>query len=334
MIYENHSNIHESPLAQKAYDFVFPLGEACLGASNLKASLLREYSCPFDWVYGASFEQRVAILLNDFNGYFEKDKLEYKQYIKKIHSVPSICFINKEKSINFIHDFPPENELNLDNYYSFTKEKYDRRINRLLSILKTKNLNILCVYIQLQITKISNDEIISLHNKLRKKFKANIDLLFIRYEPSFRMDEFTLENLSENLFIADLNNRSTLSFTGNDRMLSLLLDNINTKKLLQIKQSSATNTLYIYGAGGIGKQIAKRLAYRNIGISGFIVSDGLNINEITDFGKIYHLKELPIPYSEATVIFGLNRENMNAVKEYLQKNGIKFGFEYNMSSSF
>jgi phage regulator Rha-like protein len=328
MIYGSNSNIHESPLAQKAYDFVFSLGEACLGASNLKASLLREYSCPFDWVYCASFEQRIAILLNDFNGYLEKDKLELRQ---NIQNIPPKWFINKENGIQFHHDFPPEN-FNWDNYYFFVKEKYDRRINRLLKILNTNKLDVLCVYIQLRITKISNDEIISLHNKLKQKFRANIDMLFIRYEPSFRMDELALENLSENIYIAKLNNKSINEWNGNDRMLSLLLDNINTKKLLQIKQSSATNTLFIYGCGVIGRSIAKKLARRNIGIYGFIVSDGLNIGYHNDIGKVYQLKELPIPYSEATVVFGLNRENMNAVNEYLQKYGIKFGFEYKFLS--
>jgi len=327
MIYENNSNIYESPLAQKAYDSVFSLGEACLGATNLKASLLREYSCPFDWIAGGSFEQRIDILLNNFNGYFEKDKLELRQNLQNIQYIPSRYFFNKENGIHFIHDFPPENLFNMDNYYPFTKKKYDRRINRLLNTLNTKNLNILCVYIQLNITKISNDEIISLHDKLKQKFNANIDMLFIRNEPSFRMDELTLEVLSQNTFIANLNNKSIRDYDGNSRTLGLLLDNINTKKLLQIKQSSSKDTLYIYGCGGIGKAIAGRLALRNIGLSGFIVSDGFNISH-TDLGKTYHLKKLPIPYSQATVIFGLNRENMNAVKEYLQKNGIKFGFEY------
>jgi len=327
MTYGNHSNIHESPLAKKTYDFVFSLGEACACASNLSANLLREYSCPLDWVSGTNFEQRIAILLNDFDGYFEKDKLELKQNTKNIPNVPHIYFFNKENGMGFIHDFPHETSFNLDIFFSSIKEKYDRRVKRLLNILKTENLNILCVYIQQRIFEVSNNEIIYLHEKLRQKFNADIDMLFVKYDPSFRMDELTLEDLSENTFIAKLNNKC-IQWTGNDRMLSLLLDNINTRQLLQIKQSSATNTLFIYGVGGIGKQIAGRLARRNIDISGFIVSDGMDTNVINDFGKVYPLKELPIPYSKATVILGLSRENMNAVMEYLEKNGIKFGFEY------
>jgi hypothetical protein len=74
------SNIHESPLAKKTYDFIFSLGENCLCASRLKASLLREYSCPFDWVSGTTnFGQRIYIILNEFSGYFEKDKLELRE---------------------------------------------------------------------------------------------------------------------------------------------------------------------------------------------------------------------------------------------------------------
>lgn len=320
--YQVSSNIHESPLAKNAYDLVFSLGEKCLCASCLSSSLLREYSCPFDWVMGASFEQRIDILLNGFNGYFERDKLELRQNAQS----NSKWFINKENGICFLHDFPQnERSLNFDNVYFPIKEKYDRRINRLLNILNTKNLNILCVYIQENIIKILNNEIISLHNKLRQKFKANIDMLFVRYEPSFRMDELTLDILTQDTFIASLNNKHSLDWRGNDRISSLLLDNINTKQLLQIKESSTTNTLYIYGAGEIGKAIAGRLARRNIDINGFIISD--NQQEIYDnsFGKVYPLKKLPIPYSEATVIFALNRQNMSTVKEYLQNNGIEFG---------
>jgi len=325
--YQVSSNIHESPLAKNTYDLVFSLGEKCSCASSLSASLLREYSCPFDWVAGASFEQRIDILLNDFNVFFEKDKLELREWPSKmLQRASHISYTNKENNINFTHDFPQnESSLNLDNVYFPIREKYDRRTNRLLNILNTKNLNILCVYIQEKIIKILNNEIISLHDKLRQKFKANIDMLFVRYEPSFRMDELTLDILTRGIFIASLNNKHTLDWKCNDRMLSLLLDNINTKQLLQIKNSSITNALYIYGAGEIGKAIAGRLARRNIDFNGFIVSDNQEyINN--SFGKVYPLKKLPIPYSEATVIFALNRQNMSAVKEYLQNNGIEFGY--------
>jgi len=324
------SNIHESPLAKNTYDFVFSLGYACNCASNLSACLLREYSYPFDWVTGANFEERIEILLNDFNCYFEKEELEFGDQPSHIQEQTShIFYRNRKNGIIFMHDFPQnESSLNLDNIYSSIREKYDKRINRLLNILKEKNYNVLCVYIQQRVIKISNDQIISLHNKLRQKFKANIDMLFVRYEPSFRMDELTLDILSRNTFIASLNNKNTLEWQGNDKMLSLLLDNINTKQLQQIKESSATNILYIYGAGGIGKAIAGKLARRNIDFNGFIVSDNSNILH-NGFGKVYHLKKLPIPYSEATVIFALNKENKNAVKEYLKNNEIEFGLNIN-----
>jgi hypothetical protein len=85
--------------------------------------------------------------------------------------------------------------------------------------------------------------------------------------------------------------------------------------------------LYLYGADGIGKIIAGSLVRRNIDFSGFIVSDGRDVLP-SDFGRVYYLKELPISYSQAGVIFALNGENKKAVKEYLQKNRIEFGSEY------
>jgi hypothetical protein len=321
--YSISSNVHQSLLAQKSYDFVFPLGQQCNCAINLSANLLRQYAGPFDWVFGANFEERIAIILNDFQGYFEKDKLEFVK--GTIYRPNKLFYVNKENGIRFVHDcLESENPLSLSDVYPSIKEKYDRRINRWLNIFKDRNLNVLCVYIQSTITKISNEQIISLHDKLRQKFKANVDMLFIRHELSFRMDELYLEALSQNIFIASLNNSSNKVY-GNERMLSLLLDNVNTKSIIALKNASYANSLFIYGSGVIGKNIAEKLVRRNIGFNGFIVSDDQNI--LYNLCKVFHLKELPIPYPQATIIFGLNSENRKIVKKYLEKNGIKFGSE-------
>lgn len=52
-------------MINKKYDCIFSIGEACLYAGILAKLELRNFSSPFDWLYGATLEERIQIFLND-----------------------------------------------------------------------------------------------------------------------------------------------------------------------------------------------------------------------------------------------------------------------------
>jgi hypothetical protein len=331
-IYSVSSDICHSPLANKKYDFIFSLGQACNCAATLRINMLRYQSFPFDWVFsGGGFAERFSILLNDFNGYFDKENLELSY-----NDGESVCYRNKISGIEFPHDFSKNDIFLNDDIYLPIKKKYDRRISRLLKILNTKNYHVLCVYIERSdyLNKISNDEIMSLFYKARLKFKANLDILYVKHENSFMLSNLFLETISKNIFIAKINNSFTeedFSY-GNRKMLSWLFNNIYNKQVLTLKKYSSTGKLFIYGAGERAMYIAKMLIDREINFSGFIISKGQEKKRnFHKFGKnIFYPNELPYPTSEIIIFYGLDSENTKQVKKYLKKNNIIFSKKINL----
>ena len=54
---------------RKKFDLVMSLGYDCGCAMYLKKYNLRGYSCPFDWVYSSTFEKKIELIINDFDGF-------------------------------------------------------------------------------------------------------------------------------------------------------------------------------------------------------------------------------------------------------------------------
>ncbi|MDD4557247.1 MAG: DUF1796 family putative cysteine peptidase [Alphaproteobacteria bacterium] len=66
-----------------AYDFIFPMGEACFVAMFLRDLNLRIASGPFDWCFGSTFEQRFNLFINKFKRFFDKKDLTHIDIDKK-----------------------------------------------------------------------------------------------------------------------------------------------------------------------------------------------------------------------------------------------------------
>ena len=58
------------------YDFIFSIGEACSCTSVLRNSGLQFESYPLDWIWGGNIELRTMFLINNFDGFFNKDSLK------------------------------------------------------------------------------------------------------------------------------------------------------------------------------------------------------------------------------------------------------------------
>ena len=148
------------------FDLIFSLGEACSCTQVLRSLGLQISSYPFDWLYGANFIDRCNILSNSFRNFIEKKDLVYTH--KNIHCD---VYHNKSNDIVFNHDF--KRNIPFDKMYKIVKQKYSRRIERLLEKLK-KSKKILIVYIETPTKNhlnISSEEIINGFEQIQNKFQ-------------------------------------------------------------------------------------------------------------------------------------------------------------------
>ncbi len=174
----------------KVFNIVFPIGAACSCANTLKGIGLRIMSGPFDWLYGSSFEGRIDLFLNEFDGFLEKEDLVFS-YSEA--SISCDVYKNTRTGISFNHDFI--SNIPFDTSYNIVKSKYDRRIKRLLSQIDKSN-SILFVYIDIPNSfALDINLVIEKHAQIKAKYPdKNIELYYISYSES----EDKIEYLSNN----------------------------------------------------------------------------------------------------------------------------------------
>ena len=158
------------------YDLIFSIGEACSCSSLIRSLNYQNYSYPFDWIAGCSFKERCKILANDFKDFINKEDLEYLQQVSITNND---VYKDKYNNIVFNHDFTTG--IPFDEMYVKVKEKYDRRINRLLKNIEYAK-NILLVYLETPTKNhgfIEDKELIDGMNILKEKYpNKNINLLY------------------------------------------------------------------------------------------------------------------------------------------------------------
>lgn len=126
------------------YDLIFSLGGSCATAKQLKMNGLRNASYPFDWLFCLN-DRHLKYLINAFQTDFH-DWLLYENLreLTAEERGDSKCFqyCDEVSGYNFIHDFhKPKEDIT---EYTEVKDKYKRRINRLLEkISKSKNILII-----------------------------------------------------------------------------------------------------------------------------------------------------------------------------------------------
>lgn len=87
----------------KVYDLIFSIGEACSCTQILRQVELQDFSYPLDWLFGASFTDRIKIVASKFENFFNKDDLIYA-YTEE--AVPFDAYKNTLNDMTFNHDFP------------------------------------------------------------------------------------------------------------------------------------------------------------------------------------------------------------------------------------
>lgn len=103
------------------FDNFISLGFSCPTASSMSKFGLRGWSGPFDWLVTRSLKWVLYFMENDFNGFLEKDSLDYLSYTTK-------GFMDKRSGF----EFPHEQEFPFEEKYDVLKQKYQKKINRYL----------------------------------------------------------------------------------------------------------------------------------------------------------------------------------------------------------
>ena len=163
----------------RIYDVVFGLGEACSCSDALRKADLQIVSYPMDWIFGASFTDRVQIVASGFKDFFEA-----KDLVCKGPNGKTDIYANELNGLVFNHDFPMN--VPLEKAYPSVREKYDRRINRLLSNIRGAK-RALAVYIETPNCpqKLTDVQVLKDgHKTLSEAFPNTvIDLLYLSNNP-------------------------------------------------------------------------------------------------------------------------------------------------------
>lgn len=190
---------------KRIYDFILPFGEACFTAFVMKRIKVRTQSGPFDWMYGATFEDRFNIILNKFENFFNKEDFVYEK-----KDVACDAYMNTRTHICFNHDFP--HDVNFDEYFPVVKQKYQKRIERTLEEIG-KSKKVLLLYIDLPDTKRGLDNFEKLPGMMTKLSEVypntEFDLLYIKHNSNLKQKEVVYNLINEHIIIAECYNKAT-----------------------------------------------------------------------------------------------------------------------------
>ena len=115
-----------------------------------------------------------------------------------ISKIPKHIYRNNLTGICFNHDFPQN--LPLEESFIQVKQKYDRRINRLLEHIE-KSKKVLVVYIQTpnNQNKLSKEDLLKGYSILNKKFEDKFNLLYLYCDSKYSLKNRIETNLSDNI---------------------------------------------------------------------------------------------------------------------------------------
>ena len=182
--------------AIRKYDMTMSVGAACFVPDVLKELKLRDFSGPFDWMYGSDILTRLTFIKNRFKNYFDFSDFEY---VGLNPDNGKAVYKNKRSGIVYNHDFPTGN---FKDVFPDVKEKYSRRIRRVIEHLDS-NEKILLVYSELGNTG-DKEKIVKLINEINTKYSANIDLLYINHKNSIGLKKYIKpKRISEHLIYAE-----------------------------------------------------------------------------------------------------------------------------------
>lgn len=178
------------------YDAVISVGAACFVPDALKHLKLRNFSGPFDWMFGSDVITRLNLVLNEFTDYFNADDFEY---IGENPDNGKLIYKNIRTGIVYNHDFPHGK---FDDTYPAIAAKYKRRTERMIEHLNTDE-RVLLVFSEFGETGDKN-QLVEIMDKINNKFNAKIDLLYVNHNPELALGKYNKpRRISPNVMYAE-----------------------------------------------------------------------------------------------------------------------------------
>ena len=195
-------------MKKEKYDLIVSLGAVCSASETLRKNNLQEYSFPFDWIGGMELKDRILLMINDFEGWFNIEDFEYIG--QRTHPEPCNIYKNKKTSLEYHHDFAIDTPI--EKSYPEAHNRYMRRTKRLKELIE-KAKDILFVYIEMPNSNHQYDEeylkecssvlannyngknvkLLYLYqtsdSEIKKKSLQNLDIYSVNYEASSDGDE-------------------------------------------------------------------------------------------------------------------------------------------------
>lgn len=189
----------------EAYDLIFSIGEACSCTEGLRKLKLQETSYPFDWLWGATFLDRIKILTSGFKNFINLEDLTFS-YCE--NSISCDAYANNFNNLIFNHDFPKD--VPISSSYNQIKEKYERRINRLLNKINYSQ-KVLLVYVEIPNTynPLEDDKVLlEAQILLEQAFpKTKCNILYVKHDITLPMYVHNYSEISETILKVTLYNK-------------------------------------------------------------------------------------------------------------------------------
>lgn len=162
------------------------LGTTCSIAFNLRLLNIRLKAYPFDWIRIQNLNNLTKIINNSFNDFLNYDTFQFVNESDKFEVNGKMnSYIYKNNYCKFYHEFDKELDRVMFNKF---KEKYKRRVNRFMEVLKSNNQ---ITFIREEIGKVKESKIINFINTI-KLINPNID---------FKLVIITNDELTQNINI-------------------------------------------------------------------------------------------------------------------------------------
>lgn len=179
-----------------SYDLVFSIGESCTCSEALRRCGFQYQSFPFDWISAFDLTKHVMIMAGGFADLLVEDRL---RFLGENAEGSNDEYVDEKWGTMFIHDFPPRTPLK--DSFGMIREKYDRRIQRLLKHLAAAKSS-LAVYVQIPSRDApSDDELAKAWKILHERFPTSgLDLLCVCSLPDVRFDPHNLRQVCQHVF--------------------------------------------------------------------------------------------------------------------------------------
>ena len=229
------------------YDFIFSLGAACSCTQMLRKAQLQFASYPLDWLFGSDLAGRVDIVASRFTRFLEETDLTYT-YSER--SISCDAYHNAFNDLTFNHDFESGKELK--ETYPAVKEKYNRRIKRLLDRIEAAS-TVLGVFIETPDSgksRYTAQDLQEIHTKLNKAFpNKRFDLLYVSPDTALEHGKIVTESWENGVdwVVSEYSYKKpdTPAYAPDSHVLLKILKNYKLNLPLSLRLKRLLQRLYI-----------------------------------------------------------------------------------------